>query len=49
MLDELIDFAAEEQATLVVVTHDHGLLDRFERVLDVADFAGLPQPAEVSA
>jgi putative ABC transport system ATP-binding protein len=38
ILDELIDFAAEDGATLVVVTHDHGLLERFERVVDVEQF-----------
>ncbi len=39
VLDELIECAAAEDATLLVVTHDHGLLSRFERVIDVADFA----------
>jgi len=49
VLDELIAFAAEDEATLVVVTHDHALLERFERVIDVADFATLPEPAEATA
>jgi len=49
VLDELIEFAAEDEATLVVVTHDHALLERFERVIDVADFATLPEPAEATA
>jgi putative ABC transport system ATP-binding protein len=39
VLDELIEFAEADGATLLVVTHDHGLLDRFERVVDVADYA----------
>jgi ABC-type lipoprotein export system ATPase subunit len=26
--------------TLLMVTHDHGLLDRFDQVIDVSDFAG---------
>jgi putative ABC transport system ATP-binding protein len=39
VLDELIEFATEDGATLVVVTHDHGLLERFDRVVDVGDFS----------
>jgi len=39
VLDELIAFAEADGATLLVVTHDRGLLDRFERVVDVADYA----------
>ena len=39
VLDELIEFAAADGATLLVVTHDHGVLDRFERIIDVADYA----------
>ena len=38
VLDNLIEFAAEEGATLVVVTHDHALLGRFERVVDFQAF-----------
>jgi putative ABC transport system ATP-binding protein len=37
VLDELTEFAASDGATLVVVTHDHGLLDGFDRVIDMAD------------
>jgi len=44
VLDELIEFAAADGATLLVVTHDHGLLERFERVIDVADYAREAQP-----
>ena len=40
ILDELVEFAAEQGATLVVVTHDRGLLPRFARVVDVAEFHG---------
>ena len=38
VMDELIDFAGEEGATLVVVTHDHAILERFGRVVDFQDF-----------
>ena len=27
-----------EGATLIAVTHDHGILERFDRVVDFADF-----------
>jgi putative ABC transport system ATP-binding protein len=46
VLDELIDFATGEEATLVVVTHDHALLERFDRVIDVAE---LSQAAEAAS
>lgn len=32
----LIDAAVEAGAALLVVTHDHGLLDRFDRVVDLS-------------
>lgn len=32
VLDLLLEYGKREGATIVVVTHDHGLLDRFERV-----------------
>jgi ABC-type lipoprotein export system ATPase subunit len=35
VLDELVEVAAERDATLLVVTHDHGLLERFDRVVDM--------------
>ena len=34
VLDLLCAYAERTGTTLVTVTHDHGLLDRFERVLD---------------
>ena len=34
----LFEFARERGITLLTVTHDHGLLDRFDRVLDVMDW-----------
>jgi len=36
----LFEFARERGITLLTVTHDHGLLDRFDRVLDVKDWGG---------
>lgn len=36
ILDLLFDRAAEMQATVLAVTHDHGLLPRFDRVIDFA-------------
>jgi len=38
-LDLLFAQTLEHGATLLVVTHDHGLLGRFERVLDMNDLA----------
>ena len=37
VLDILFDYARDANATLVTVTHDHGLLDRFDRVIDIED------------
>ena len=48
VLDELIEFATADGATLVFVTHDHGLLGRFERVVDIGDFATAGQSAGVA-
>jgi len=38
VLDILFDYAREEDATLLTVTHDHDLLDRFSRVIDFKRF-----------
>jgi len=38
VLDILFDYARSNGATLVTVTHDHELLDRFDRVIDFKDF-----------
>ena len=40
VLDILIDYAADNEATLVTVTHDSDLLSRFERVIDFREFIG---------
>jgi putative ABC transport system ATP-binding protein len=37
VLDLLVDYVREHGATLLAVTHDQELLDRFDRVLDFAD------------
>ncbi len=39
VLDLLVRQATEAGASLVLVTHDHGLLDAFDRVVDFAPFA----------
>ncbi len=38
VLDLLFECAREAGATLVMVTHDHDLLDRFERIVDFRQF-----------
>jgi putative ABC transport system ATP-binding protein len=38
VVDNLLDCAAAQAATLVMVTHDHDLLPRFARVVDCAEF-----------
>lgn len=40
IMDLLLAARARLGATLVMVTHDHGLLDRFDRVLDFRDLWG---------
>ena len=40
VLDILIDYAEENDATLVTVTHDSDLLSRFGRVIDFKEFLG---------
>jgi len=35
----LLEHTARRNATLLMVTHDHGLVDDFDRVVDVAQFA----------
>jgi ABC-type lipoprotein export system ATPase subunit len=41
ILDLLFEQAKENDATLVMVTHDHALLGRFDRVIDFAQFHAL--------
>jgi len=45
-MDFLFDFVREHDAALITVTHDHQLIERFDRVIDFQEF--IPQ-AEVAA
>ncbi len=45
VLDILFDYARDTGASLVVVTHDHELLDRFDRVVDTGNYQDA-SPAE---
>ena len=38
VLDILFDYAKESGATLVTVTHDHSLVEKFERLIDFEQF-----------
>lgn len=40
VLDILLDYASVNNATLVTVTHDRDLFDRFERIIDFKQFFG---------
>lgn len=42
IMDVLFARAAEAEATVLAVTHDHELLPRFDRVVDFADFRRAP-------
>jgi ABC-type lipoprotein export system ATPase subunit len=46
VLDILFAFAASQGSTLVAVTHDHDILDRFDRAID---FKAYQRTAEVAA
>ncbi len=41
VLDILFDYSRSREATLVTVTHDHDILDRFDRVIDFRDYYDL--------
>ena len=41
-LDLLFEQCDAHSMTLLMVTHDHGLLDRFDQVVDVSAFGGSP-------
>ena len=45
VLDITFDYAKRCGTTLVVVTHDHELLPRFQRVIDFKDFVATPAMA----
>ena len=46
ILDELFQQAESAETTLVMVTHDHALLDRFDRVIDFTEFQKQEAPNE---
>ena len=46
VLDILIEYADRVNATLVTVTHDHEILDRFRRVIDFHEFYAADMQAE---
>lgn len=48
VLEILLQYADDNNATLVAVTHDHGILDRFERVIDFKDFCTPDTPRGTS-
>jgi len=47
VLDILIEYARRSNATLLTVTHDRDLLDRFERIVDFKQFYGDPRDSAV--
>jgi ABC-type lipoprotein export system ATPase subunit len=42
VLDSLFEQVARTGATLLAVTHDHALLERFDRVLDTREWTDPP-------
>lgn len=49
ILDLLLAAVVERGATLLTVTHNHALLDRFHRTIDIAEFARTGDVAGASA
>ena len=45
ILDSLFRAVTTQQATVLAVTHDHELLDRFDRVIDFRDFLAVAEEA----
>ena len=45
VLDILFDYAARTDTTLITVTHDHDLLERFDRVVDFKEFQAYTEVA----
>jgi ABC-type lipoprotein export system ATPase subunit len=46
VLELMLHQARQRNVTVVMVTHDYGLLDRFEQVFDVRDFHGRVEASE---
>ncbi len=49
VLDLLLDSARELESTLIMVTHDHDLLDRFDRIVDFSQFHEAAAPGDAGA
>ncbi len=49
VIDLLLECAGEVEATLVMVTHDHDLLDRFDRIVDFTGFHAAAAPGDSGA
>jgi putative ABC transport system ATP-binding protein len=49
VLDILFEYARENGATLLTVTHDHDLLPRFDRVIDFRDFYVAPAAEDAAS
>jgi len=45
VLDIILEYARENAATLMTVTHDHDLLARFDSVIDIKDFGVIGEAA----
>ena len=48
IINLLIDQAAKSDSTLLVVTHDHSLTNRFDRTIDVSDFSHVNSESSVA-
>ena len=46
VLDLILEHVGQSGATLVTVTHDHDLLDHFDRIIDIKDFGVIGGPPE---
>jgi len=49
VLDILFEYTGRTGTTLVTVTHDHDLLDRFDRVVDFKEFQAFDEPDKGNA
>ncbi len=49
VLDILLQYAEQNGATLITVTHDHEILDRFRRVIDIKDFCRLATQERINS
>ena len=48
-LNLLLNYAEQNQATLIVVTHDQTLLDNFDRVIDFQDYISQTKDRKANA